>query len=294
MHLIPKSPKIYILPNLFTAGNLLFGFIAILFIFEQIPLNANNPLGDLNHFHLAIACILAAGVLDLLDGLVARMRGQESPFGQEFDSLADIVSFGVAPALLLMELVLGDFARIGIIIACLYLGCGAMRLARFNVLATEQKSKTSGEFIGLPIPSAAIVITSLTLLLLELYDHDKDLGVWRFGLPVLMVMVSLLMISGVRYPSFKRFNMRTKRSIPWMILAILIVMVTVMWLWLLPAILSTSYLLYGLVRPWISKRWRHEIEESDDDDDDDDDGILTEVEKPAPSAVAREAGPAND
>lgn len=271
MNLIPESPKIHILPNLFTAGNLLFGFFAILFIFQQVPLDPDGKLAklletDADHYQFAILCILMAGVLDLLDGRVARMRGQESPFGREFDSLADIVSFGVAPALLLMKLVLVNFALIGLLIACLYLACGGMRLARFNVIASdEEDGEKTGEFIGLPIPAAATVIASLTMFIIWLNGKDLVLGGWRFVLPPLMVLTSLLMISGIRYPSFKNFNIRTKRSIPWVIICIFILFLTFALYEIMPAILATSYLLYGLIRPWVSKRWRREIEESPED-----------------------------
>lgn len=265
MPLIPDKPKIHILPNMFTAGNLLCGFFAILFIFEQIELN--EKASEIHHFEWAIIFILIAGVLDLLDGRVARIKGQESPFGREFDSLADIVSFGVAPALLLMELVLRDFERFGVIVACLFLACGAMRLARFNVIASEEDEDKTGEFIGLPIPAAAIVISSLTLFLLKFNDDDKELGGWRYVLLGMMMLMSLLMISGVRYPSFKRLNIRTKRSIPWMICALVFLLVTSFWWQYTPAVLSTSYLLYGMVRPWVSKRWRHEIEDTPEDDE---------------------------
>src|ERR1700759_4138963 len=129
--------KIYLLPNLMTAGNLIFGFLAVLKIIEG-AFQRETGGEDWAHLYLArIYCILAACVCDLLDGRLARLGGKESPFGREFDSLADIVSFGVAPALLVFKIVLvGIPTRIGWIIAVIYVVAGAMRLARFNVAST--------------------------------------------------------------------------------------------------------------------------------------------------------------
>ena len=116
-----SSPKIYLLPNLMTAGNLFCGFLAILMIFKGM----RDPASGASDYKMAIALILGACLFDLLDGRVARLRGQESLFGREFDSLADIVSFGVAPALLVMDIVLNDFSeRLGWITAFVYLLCG--------------------------------------------------------------------------------------------------------------------------------------------------------------------------
>src|SRR6185503_20331336 len=125
-------PKIYLLPNLMTAGNLFCGFTATLKILEGALLQASSPddAGDL--FHTAVWYILGACLFDLLDGRLARLGGHESAFGREFDSLADVVSFGIAPALLVYQIVLRDFSRTGWLIAFVYLLCGALRLARFN------------------------------------------------------------------------------------------------------------------------------------------------------------------
>src|SRR5260221_3630589 len=141
--------KIYLLPNLMTAGNLFCGFTATLKILEGALLQASDPdaAGDL--FHTAIWFILDACIFDLLDGRLARLGGHESPFGREFDSLADIVSFGIAPALLVHEVVLLDFPeQWGLVISFIYLCCGAMRLARFNCLAADPDPEASKSFKG--------------------------------------------------------------------------------------------------------------------------------------------------
>src|SRR6266540_6756076 len=147
--------KIYLLPNLLTAGNLFCGFLALTRIVEaDVTVSSFNSVIRHAIFFIILACIF-----DLLDGRVARMGGYESPFGREFDSLADIISFGAAPAFLVHRVVLRDvFARhpeIGWFIAGIYLICGALRLARFNCLAAMSSGGGGKEFMGFPIPAAA-------------------------------------------------------------------------------------------------------------------------------------------
>jgi len=262
------TPKIYLLPNLMTAGNLFCGFLAILMIFKGM----RDPAQGSQAYFAAIALILGGCVFDLLDGRLARMRGQDSLFGREFDSLADIVSFGLAPALLVMDIVLNDFSdRLGWITAFVYLLCGAMRLARFNCIAAEEQDtgKKSSDFRGFPIPAAAGVIASLTVFLLWLHEGEKEIGFWRYGLLVMMWLLSFLMLSEFQYPSFKHINWKTRRSLPWVFVAVLAIVMAVMFWQVVPAVFFTLYLIYGLVRPWVSRRWRREIEEPAEDDEDD-------------------------
>jgi len=252
-----REPRIYLLPTMMTAGNIIAGFVAILQIFQ-------GRAGEVTaHYHYAIVAILAACVFDVLDGRVARLGGQESPFGRELDSLADIVSFGVAPALLVHDIVLSSITwpkGMGLLIAIAYLVCGAVRLARFNCLATMDEQSSSKSFRGCPIPAAAGVISSITLLLLWLEEGNKEIGPWKYGLVVLMVLLSFLMVSDIEYPSFKAVNWRTRRPLPWVIVSILVVLFAVHnWQWT-PAVFFVSYLMYGLVRPWVSRRMRQQIE----------------------------------
>ena len=258
----PNEPKIYLLPNLMTAGNLFCGFAAVLRIIEGALLAAaDKPAGAL--FHEAIAFILGACVFDLLDGRLARLGGHESAFGREFDSLADIVSFGVAPALLVYQIVLRDFERTGWLIAFFFLLCGGLRLARFNCTSQMAGDKTDKDFQGFPIPAAAGLIASLTLLMLWIQADEKELGPWKFGLPVLLLFLSFMMFSKVKYPSFKGLNWRTQRSIPAFLGLIALLAFTAMNYWWMPAVLFVSFLIYGFVRPFISKAIRHEIEEEE-------------------------------
>src|SRR5579864_5710816 len=146
--------KIYFLPNLLTAGNLFCGFVALTKIVE-----ADLSTGNFQQIKVALGFILLACIFDLFDGRVARMGGIDSPFGREFDSLADLISFGAAPAFLVHRVVLKDVfinhPEIGWFIASIYLICGAFRLARFNCLATMAGTGGGKEFLGFPIPSAA-------------------------------------------------------------------------------------------------------------------------------------------
>src|SRR6476469_10419510 len=222
-----EHPKIYLLPNLMTAGNLFCGFTATLKILEGALLQASNPdaAGDL--FHAAIWFVLGAFVFDFLDGRLARLGGHESPFGREFDSLADIVSFGMAPALLVYQIVLGEFQNLGWMIAFVYLACGALRLARFNcVSAASTTNDVSKHFSGFPIPAAAGVIASLTLFLLWLDEGQRTIGRWKYALPPLMLFLSFMMFSRFRYPSFKAVNWKTKRSIPRFLIIVFLLVVT--------------------------------------------------------------------
>lgn len=252
--------RIYLLPNLMTAGNLFCGFAAVLHILDAV-IQMNAGLDPAVKIHTAVWFILGACVFDLLDGRLARLGGNESAFGREFDSLADIVSFGVAPALLTFHIVLRDFDRYGMLIAFVYLACGALRLARFNCVAAQRgDDEAHKDFEGFPIPAAAGLIASLTLFMLWLDAGQKEIGPWKFALPPLMLFLSFMMFSRVRYPSFKAVNWRTRRSIPKFIATIVVLIFTVMNYEWMPAMLFISYLLYGLARPLISHAWRREIE----------------------------------
>ncbi len=264
--------KIYFLPNLMTAGNLFCGFLAITKIVES-KLEAPYP-----NIRAALLYILLACVFDLLDGRVARMVGKESPFGREFDSLADVVSFGVAPAFLVHRIVLRDVFQevpeLGWLIAAIYLICGAFRLARFNCLALmpQSQSNNGGEFTGVPIPAAAGMVASLTLFLMWWDEKEWAVGNWRYMLPVLLLFLSYLMVSEVKYPSFKKLNWRAAKPFHKM-LTILVVLAIFFVLWekILPVVaplVFTLYLVYGFIRPKISRQMRHDLEEDDDDEDD--------------------------
>jgi CDP-diacylglycerol---serine O-phosphatidyltransferase len=265
---LPEVPKVYLLPNLMTAGNLFCGFMAILKIIE----GTHQELGSVEWTHLyqeSLWYILGAFVFDMLDGRLARLGGKDSAFGREFDSLADVVSFGLAPALLVHKIILADLPEqwraLSWIIAFFYLLAGAMRLARFNVVASQPVQHGNKDFLGFPIPAAAGLVASLTLMMLHYYEEDKDPGKWKFILPVVLAFLSYMMYSKIWYPSFKSVNWKSQRSIPQILL---IVLVLIVMYWFRPYSLAfafMAYLIYGFVRPFISKRIRKEIEEEEEE-----------------------------
>ena len=274
------EPKIYLLPNLMTAGNLCCGFFAVLTIFKGMQ---EPDFGEAKEFYeRALLLIFGSCLFDLLDGRLARLGGQESDFGREFDSLADVVSFGMAPALLVSKAVLFNLdlpahldrmePGVGWAIAFVYLLCGAMRLARFNCIAIAGKDNMK-QFRGIPIPMAAGFIASLTFLIIHFYNTDRDLGPWTYVLAVSMLLLSGLMISSIPYPSFKGLDWRTRANLPTLLIGTLVLVSLIRFYWIAPAVLFSLYLLYGLVRPWLSTRWRRGVEEAlDGPDENQDDG----------------------
>ena len=260
---VTQASRIYFLPNLMTAGNLFCGFGAVILCIQARLLTDAGEYASLHPnlswitlYTQAVWLILLAVIFDTLDGRLARMGGRTSLFGAEFDSLADVVSFGVAPALMVFFLILAPreeyqwFRELGWIIAFIYLLCGAVRLARFNVITNpllhRAEAESSKDFIGLPIPAAAGTVTSLVLLLLNLTANARELRQWALTLPFILILVSMLMVSTVRYPSFKQINWETKtrfRSFVGVFIAIVLI-------WRLQEVavffLFVSYIAYGL------------------------------------------------
>jgi CDP-diacylglycerol--serine O-phosphatidyltransferase len=181
-----------ILPSLFTTGNLFLGFWAIVRTLH-------------GQYAEAAPLIFWAILLDVLDGRLARMTGTTSEFGAELDSLSDVVSFGVAPALLVYAWGFSTLPRVGWLVAFLFVVCGALRLARFNV----QKSSVDGRyFVGLPIPAAAAPVAALVNVSPAPVDDRLHAVVWLS----LLIVLSFLMVSTFRYWSFKNIDLRSRRS----------------------------------------------------------------------------------
>lgn len=191
----------YILPNAFTLGSLFAGFYAITL------LGAEHPSSS--HFFYAAIALLLATVCDGLDGRVARMTKTQSEFGLHMDSLVDVVSFGLAPAFLVYKWSLHEFGVIGMIAAFAFAGCGACRLARFNVIELAEKGKKSGPsryFVGLPIPLAAGMLISIVMLLESMPGVAlSNNGHW--GVMGLTLLLATLMVSNVRFRTFKDLKM---------------------------------------------------------------------------------------
>jgi CDP-diacylglycerol--serine O-phosphatidyltransferase len=260
---VTQASRIYFLPNLMTAGNLFCGFVAVIKCI-QARLITDGGEYALSHptvswsalYTQAVWLILAAVVFDSLDGRLARMGGRTSLFGAEFDSLADVVSFGMAPALMMFFLILAPreqyqwFREFGWLIAFIYLLCGAVRLARFNVITNpllhRAEVESSKDFLGLPIPAAAGTVATMVLLLLNMSANAKELRQMTLALPLILILVSFLMVSTVRYPSFKQINWETKTRFRTFIGVFIVVAV----IWRLQEVafffLFLIYILYGL------------------------------------------------
>ncbi len=185
-----RKKGIHILPSLFTTGNVFCGFYAFVAVLNE-------------QFYFAAWAIVAGMIFDGLDGRIARLTKTTSAFGEQYDSLADIITFGMAPALLAYSWVLKPFGRLGWMAAFLFLLCAALRLARFNVTKPEIRSE---HFIGLPSPASAVVIASIVIAFEDLFATRMN--------PFIMVMVvyalAFLMVSNIKYPAFKQFDFKKR------------------------------------------------------------------------------------
>jgi len=175
--------------------------------------------------------------------------------------------------------VLFEFPTIGWIVASLYLLCGALRLARFNCIAAANPTAASKEFRGFPIPAAAGLTASLTLFMLWMAQSERQLGRWKWVLPGLLIFLSFMMFSRFHYPSFKGLNWRTTRSIPRFIIIVLLVGFTLLNYYWMPAVIFLVYLLYGFLRPFLSRKMQRDIEEEILEEDD----SQNETQPPPPS-----------
>jgi CDP-diacylglycerol--serine O-phosphatidyltransferase len=184
----------YLLPSLFTMGNMVFGFYAII-------------CGLDGHFRKASLFILLAAALDSVDGRIARMTGTESEFGKEYDSLADVITFGAAPAMLVYLWGLRELSEDSWLLSVFYVVCTATRLARFNV---QTKVTDSRYFVGLPSPLAALTICALLSFAPE-YTGEVRV-VMQVILGAALLLIGALMVSTFRYNSFKKFDLRKRWS----------------------------------------------------------------------------------
>jgi len=234
-----RGMYVYALPNMFTAMNFLLGFLSILASAE-------------GRFDRAAWAILLASVFDMLDGRVARLTNTTSKFGVEFDSLCDLVSFGIAPAILMYSCSLQPFGRGGIVVAVIFGLCGALRLARFNVMA-EVLPKSY--FQGLPIPMASLTICSA-------YFFAKELGLnierSHFFL-ALTAALGLLMVSTFKFPSFKDFHFRRRRQFTPIALTFALLVALISWFEIVAFLLFLGYILFSLLteafRTW-KTQWK--------------------------------------
>jgi len=265
---VTQASRIYVLPNLMTAANLFCGFMAVInCIHARLAesfgqyLGANAP----DHYRYAVWFIFGAAAFDSLDGRLARLGGRESLFGAEFDSLADVISFGIAPALLMFFLILSPsqgfpwFRDIGWFVGFVYLLCAAMRLARFNVITNpllhRGQKESNSDFVGLPVPAAAATVAAMVLFLLHLGNADKSLNRFALLLPLLMLLIAFLMMSTVRYPSGKNVDLQTQTRMRRLTGFVIILGFLVAFKEVAAICICFGYIFFGLFRHW--RRHRH-------------------------------------
>ena len=269
---VTQASRIYFLPNLMTAGNLCCGFVAIIFCIKAsyemrlagVRLASELTPESISHFKWAVWLILGAAAFDTLDGRLARMGGRESLFGAEFDSLADVVSFGIAPALMVFFLILSptqgypSFQQLGGFLSFIYLLCAAIRLARFNVITNpllhRDAKELNKDFIGLPVPAAAGTVASLVLALLQLAENNRDLQRWSLALPPLLALIAVLMVSTVRYPSGKQLDLQTRTKLSTFVILVTVVGVITLYKEIGLLACTLGYVFFGLIRHWRRSR----------------------------------------
>ncbi len=225
---------VYLLPNLFTTAALFSGYYAILASMS-------------GYFEKASIAIFLAMILDGLDGRVARLTNTQSEFGAQYDSLSDLIAFGVAPSVLIYNWGLFELGKAGWMASFIFAACTALRLARFNV---QDESSDKRFFTGLASPSAAAIVTSYVW-----FAHDVSLVgtlMWVFGL-LLTVFVGALMVSNVKYYSFKTIDFRGR--VPFAAIVILLIIFSVVFIDP-PKVLFVVFLVYALSGPvWAAKGW---------------------------------------
>ncbi|MCU4675676.1 CDP-diacylglycerol--serine O-phosphatidyltransferase [Catenovulum sp. 2E275] len=237
------SKGIYLLPNILTTAGLFSGFYAII-----ASMN--------NHFESAAVAIFIAMIFDALDGRVARMTNTQSAFGAEYDSMADMVSFGIAPALVAYNWALGDLGKIGWLAAFIYAAAAALRLARFN---TTVGTADKRYFTGLASPAAAAIVSGMVWLGADYEFNPDTFGVFAM---IITALSGLLMVSNFRYSSFK--EIKWKERVPF-IAILLMVLVFVIVAFEPALVLFSIFSLYALSGPILTYRGVKEIKAKNSD-----------------------------
>lgn len=238
----PRHRGIYLLPNLFTTGALFAGFYAII-------------AGMKGQFEYAAAAIFVAMVMDGLDGRVARLTGTQSAFGAQYDSLSDMVSFGLTPALVTYNWSLINFGKFGWLAAFIYTAATALRLARFNIQIGSTDKKY---FVGLSCTAAAGVVAGMIWIGTELDISGKRISVI---IASVLIGLGILMVSNLRYYSFKEIDF--KGHVPFVTVLAVVLLFSVI-AWNPPAVLFIMFFLYALSGPglWLRNRYRRGDAES--------------------------------
>lgn len=230
----PRHRGVYLLPNLFTTAGLFAGFYAIV-------------AGMKEQFEYAAIAIFIAMIMDGLDGRVARLTKTQSAFGAQYDSLSDMVSFGMTPALVAYHWGLSDLGKPGWLAAFIFAATGALRLARFNIqVGTVDKRY----FVGLPIPAAAAVVAGMVWMGSELEISGKN---WSAIVAFIVVAIGILMVSHFKYYSFKEIDF--KNNVPFVALLVIILLFSVI-AWNPPMVLFSTFFIYALSGPvmWARNR----------------------------------------
>lgn len=274
---IPRG--IYLLPSLMTMGNIFCGFYSMITVITHF----RNP-NPSEFFVRAALLIIAAAILDSIDGRIARMTNSTSAFGAQLDSIADVISFGIAPGVLAFCWALKDFARSGWIPAFLFLGCGAIRLARFNVLEEDKEFKSVRYFIGLPIPAAAACIASLVLISPSVSSRFASIMIL-----LIVYALSLLMVSKFRFRSFKDVDWKQKRPLGTLFFIVILMIVLLHEPETMLFLLSFSYALSGVIAFFLPEAMLMMFRKMDQMflgvkilDDEDSDGSDTKISEDTP------------
>jgi CDP-diacylglycerol---serine O-phosphatidyltransferase len=217
---------IYVLPNLVTTASLFCGFYAVISAIQG------------NFYHAALSILIAA-VLDGLDGRIARITRTTSAFGIQYDSLSDLIAFGLAPAVLVFLWALKPFDRFGWMAAFLYLVCGALRLARFNVHAGQGPNHY---FVGLPIPAAASIVATTILFI---YQVGGTGSAGYLSVLIMIYVLSFLMVSNIPYPSFKGMKLAERRSFNFLVAVVLVFVLIAIEPFLMLSVGILGYVLSG-------------------------------------------------
>jgi CDP-diacylglycerol---serine O-phosphatidyltransferase len=230
-----RRKSVYILPNLLTSMSLFAGFYSMVATID-------------GRFVYAAIAIFVAGVFDILDGTVARKTGSSSRFGVEYDSLSDAIAFGVAPGLLAYMWALKGYGRFGWLAAFLYVACGTLRLARYNVQVDTVQKK---QFLGLPIPMAAWTIAASVLFFTEFKVAAE---IQKIFVPILVYVLAFLMVSAVRYHSHKEASVLRARHFEAVVVAILLFVIVLIEPAVTLFVLTVGYVLSGPVFYLFRKR----------------------------------------
>ncbi|MBF0506964.1 MAG: CDP-diacylglycerol--serine O-phosphatidyltransferase [Nitrospirae bacterium] len=225
-----KKPKkgVYLLPNTLTLCGMFSGFFAIM-----SAINGN--------FLYAAWAIVVANVFDGLDGWIARLTNTSTRFGIELDSLSDLVAFGVAPSIMMYKWSLGPFGRLGWAAAFLFVACGALRLARFNVQTGAPGSKA---FKGMPIPAAATILSSIIIFYYEFWEGMPQKNAF---FPVITIVLSLLMVSTLKHHGLKEIDFREKKPFWFLVIFVLILFVLLIHPPTAIFIFAMAYLVWGII-----------------------------------------------